>query len=285
MSITGPELSDETFHRIVGLIHDVTGITVGASRKSMVEGRLRRRLRELGVDRYEHYVELVRAGGDERLAFIDAVTTNETQFFRTPRIWAFIEQDFLPRWFAAHPGRTCRIWSAAASSGEEAHSLAIACDLFAARHTGFAYRILGTDISREMVARCEAGLYSGRSLDAFRRARPDVFAQYMLPQQEQFALAARPRSAITFRRHNLFEPLRGQQPFDLVLLRNVLIYFTASDQERVLANVGACLADDAALIIGESESLSSLTTGFAQVQPLIYGRRGGSLPGVEAQVA
>lgn len=267
-------LSDETLRRFLGLIHDVTGITVAASRKSMVEGRLRRRLRELNLESYERYYELVRAGGEELLPFIDAVTTNETQFFRTPRIWDFIEKDFLPQWFAARPGRTCRIWSAAASSGEEAHSLAIACDLFRTRNAGFAYRILGTDISQEMVAMCERGLYGGRSVEAFRRARPDVFVKYMQPQDGQFRLAAEPRAALSFRRHNLFEPLRGQQPFDLVLLRNVLIYFAPPDQEHVLSRVHACMDDDAALIIGESESLASLQTGFVHVQPLIYGKQG-----------
>jgi chemotaxis protein methyltransferase CheR len=285
MSSVSPELSDETFQRFLGLIHAVTGITVSRSRKSMVEGRLRRRLRELGIDRYERYFEVVRAGGDELLAFIDAVTTNETQFFRTPRIWTFIEQEFLPRWFAAHPGRTCRIWSAAASSGEEAHSLAIACELFRAGNPGFAYRILGTDISREMVARCEQGLYGGRSLDGFRRTRPEVFARYMLPHEEQFRLAPEPRAALTFRRHNLFEPLRGQPQFDLVLLRNVLIYFTPADQQRVLARVETCLADDAALVIGESESLASLTTGLVHVQPLVYGRNLAVAPGAGERVA
>ncbi len=285
MTPDSPVLSDETFHRFLDLIHDLTGITVNRSRKSMVEGRLRRRLRALDIDRYERYLELVRSGHDETLTFIDAVTTNETQFFRTPRIWNFIEEEFLPRWFAAHPGRTCRLWSAAASSGEEAHSLAIACDLFRSRHPGFSYRILGTDISREMVTLCEQGRYGGRSIDAFRRARPDVFAKYMRPRDGSFLLAPELRAALTFRRHNLFEPLRGQQPFDLVLLRNVLIYFTAPDQERVLAHVESCLADDGALIIGESESLASLTTGLAHVQPLVYGRRDGTLPGVEAQVA
>lgn len=285
MHVDPPFLSDTTFGLIRDLIHDLTGITVNESRKAMVEGRLRRRLRDRGLDAYERYLELVRQEAEERLAFIDAVTTNETQFFRTQRVWSFIEQEFLPEWAAAHPGRTCRIWSAAASSGEEAHSLAIACDLFRQRHAGFAYRILGTDISREMVALCERGLYGGRAVDAFRRTRPDAFAKYMVPQGDRFRLAAEPRGALTFRRHNLFEPLRGQQPFDLVLLRNVLIYFTATDQERVLARVEACLAPGAALVIGESESLGSLTTGFVQAQPLVYRRSEDAMPAPGAHVA
>jgi chemotaxis protein methyltransferase CheR len=285
MSVEYAPLSDDTFRRFLGLIHDVTGITIAPSRKSMVEGRLRRRLHVLGLASYEEYLAVATATDAERLAFIDCVTTNETQFFRTPRIWDFIERDFLPAWHAAHAGRTFRVWSAAASSGEEAHSLAIACDVFRTTHAGFSYRVVGTDISQQMIGRCEEGLYSGRSVEAFRSSRPDVFAKYMEPRDDQFRLRSEPRAALSFRRHNLFEPLRGQPVFDLVLLRNVLIYFTPEDQQRVLANVEPLMADDAALVIGESESLASLQTGFAHVQPLIYRRREHALPGTGAHAA
>jgi chemotaxis protein methyltransferase CheR len=202
--------------------------------------------------------------------FIDLVTTNETSFFRTPRIWDYLAQTFLPQWFAAHGGATLRIWSAAASSGEEAWSTAMLCEEFRAREAAFRYAIVGSDISDGILASARAGSYQGRSIEAFRQSHPALLQKYFRCEGAQASVSDALRTHVSFRRHNLYAAPRELGPFDLVLLRNVLIYFDLEGQRAVLANVRRAMRPDAVLIVGESESLTRVTTGFEFEQPLIY---------------
>ena len=263
------EISDVCYKNYCVLIHDLTGIHLRENRQDMLVGRLRKRLRALDL-KYEEYLEKVRKDASEQVVFVDLVTTNETYFYRTPRVWEHFKNVFLPEWFAANPGKEFRAWSAAASSGEEAHTLAIHCEEFKSKHPGFRYSITGTDISREMVELCEQGIYSGRSIQIFRTQHAELFNKYMQNDGAGFKAITEVRSRLKFVQHNLFEALVGQGSFDYVLLRNVLIYFTNSDQEKVLARVRAKMNDTSVLVIGESESLTQLNTSFEFISPLIY---------------
>lgn len=263
-------LNEACFGDCLELIHKLTGITIATNRNSMVEGRLRRRVRALNLSSYEEYLKLVREDRGEQARFIDLLTTNETYFYRTPRIWAYIEK-LLPVWMATHPNTVFTAWSAAASSGEEAYTLAILCQAFRDQAPGFRYQITGTDVSEERVALCQRGLYSGRSIDSFRKARPELFGRYMR-EVEDGAYEVLPdiRSRLRFQQHNLFRSLALSDRFDLVLIRNVLIYFQPRDQERVVALVQPRMTEDGIMIVGESESLTHLNTHFKAVEPLVY---------------
>lgn len=263
-------LTDECFGDYLKLIHQLTGITVMSNRKSMLQSRLRKHILSIGQSSYENYLRLVQSSAPEKVVFIDLVTTNETYFYRTPRIWDYIEKKFLPAWHQSHPRQTLQAWSAAASSGEEAHSLAVSCQIFKEKHPDFSFQILGTDISQEMVELCQAGEYAGRSIESFRRLRPDAFQKYMIPHREGFRAAPEIRSRLKFQQHNLFGSLKSPVKFDLVLLRNVLIYFTPQDQEKVLAGLRPSLRPSGVLIIGESESLTHIHSDFKAVEPLVY---------------
>jgi len=269
MQDQGPdaEISEACLMEYVELIHRWTGITVGQNRKAMLYGRLKKRMKSLGQQSFESYLQYVRNTPEEKTPFIDLVTTNETYFFRTPRIWDYLEQNFIPQWFQNHPGKTFRVLSAAASSGEEAHSLGVACQDFKERHPAFQYQISGTDISTKMVARATEGKYTGRSIETFRKQAR--FEKYMKPDGEYFRVITEIRSRLEFRAHNLFQKLPGE-PFDLILLRNVLIYFKGPDQEKVLANLFPALKPDGLLIIGESESLTHVRSEFESIGPLLY---------------
>jgi len=270
----GGLLNETIYQDCLGLIHELTGITVGPNRHSMIQGRLRRRMREVGILDFETYLKYVKKNESEKPFFIDLVTTNETYFFRTPRVWDYLSQEMIPEWHLKNPGQIFKVWSAACSSGEEAHSLAIVCEDFKEKNPSFQYQILATDISQEMVALASAGLYSGRSIESFREQRAALFQKYMKPSEPggaQFHLSSAIRSRIQFRTHNLFQSLYPKEIFQLVLLRNVLIYFTREDQEKVLANLSGQLAPQARLIIGESESLAYMQCAFSFVMPLVYG--------------
>lgn len=264
-------LGEKCLADFIELIHGLTGITIAANRNSMIEGRLRKRLSALKLTSYESYLKLVSVDKAEQVSFIDLVTTNETYFYRTPRIWDFIEKKFLPEWMALHPKTVFTAWSAAASSGEEAHTLGIICQAFKENNPSFLYQITGTDISKEMVGLCQQGQYSGRSIEAFRKTRPELFEKYMTQATgDSFEVIPEIKSRLRFQQHNLFQSLLQKEKFNLVLIRNVLIYFKGQDQEKVISLIGPKMADDGVMIIGESESLTHINTNFKSIEPLVY---------------
>lgn len=267
-------LQGKCFDDLLKLIHELTGVTIDPSRGSMVEGRLRKRLIALGLKTYEEYMKTVQDDMIERASFIDLITTHETYFYRTPRIWEYIEQKLLPEWHQKNPGVIFNAWSAAASSGEEARTLGMICQLFREKHPNFSYQILGTDISKGMVQRCEDGPYTGRSIESLKRSRPELFQKYMKKVHGDFYdVTAEIKSRLKFRQHNLFTRLPSVERFDLVLIRNVLIYFTGPDQEKVISLISPNLKSDSVVIIGESESLTHIKTNLQALEPLIYHQR------------
>lgn len=264
-------LSEKCLNDFIKLIHELTGITIASNRNFMVEGRLRKRLTTLGLTSYESYLKLVREDRSEQVNFVDVVTTNETYFYRTPRVWDYIEKKLLPEWLVSHPKAVFTAWSAAASSGEEAHTLGIICQAFKEKNPSFLYQISGTDISKEMVGLCQQGHYSGRSIESFKKTRPELFEKYMTKAVgESFQVISEIKSRLKFQQHNLFQALQHKERFDLVLIRNVLIYFKGPDQEKVISLIGPKMVEDGVMIIGESESLNHINTNFKSVEPLVY---------------
>lgn len=264
-------LSEKCLNDFIKLIHELTGITIATTRNSMVEARLKKRLLQCGLSSYETYLKLVREDRVEQTNFIDIVTTNETYFYRTPRIWEFIEKKFLPDWFSSHSNTVFHAWSAASSSGEEASTLGIICQAFKEKNPSFNYTITGTDISKEMIAICQKGSYSGRSLASIKKNRPDLFGKYFIKKEnESYQIQSEIKDRIRFHQHNLFHSLVTKDKFELVLIRNVLIYFNSTDQEKVISLIGPKMTDEGIMIIGESESLTHINTKFKLVEPLVY---------------
>lgn len=264
------EVDRSTQQALFERVHRYTGIVMTDRKWALLHGRLRRRLQTLALADYRDYLVILENQAEEVGHFIDLVTTNETTFFRTPRIWDYLRQSFLPEWANKHRGSTLQVWSAAASSGEEGYSCAMLFEEFRLTHPAFRYRILGTDISAQILREASAGVYQGRNLEGLRRAHPAMYERYLRPQGERAEIVPMLRTAVSFRQHNLFKPLLEPVRMDLVLLRNVLIYFDEAGQEAVLAQVRRAIAPGGVLIIGESESLTRLNTGFEFMQPLIY---------------
>lgn len=247
-----------------------TGIDMADRKWTLLHGRLRRRLQALSLSSYGDYLAMLDRSTEEVAHFIDLVTTNETSFFRTPRIWDHLWNDFLPAWHAAHAGNTLQVWSAAASTGEEAYSAAMLFEEFRHTHPDFNYRILGTDIAQRVLDVGRAGQYLGRNIDGLHKARPAMLEKYFRCDGTTYTVAPALRARVTFRPHNLYQPLDDTTRFDLVLLRNVLIYFDVAGQETVLENARQSMTSGATLLVGESESLNRIRTGFTYQQPLIY---------------
>ncbi|USX24327.1 protein-glutamate O-methyltransferase CheR [Oxalobacteraceae bacterium OTU3CINTB1] len=264
-----------TLSALIALVREHTGIAMSDRKSVLLERRLRPRMLALDIGSYQAYVQKVRDDHAEVPHFIDLVTTNDTLFFRTQHVWDYVESEFLPRWWREHPGQTLTVWSAAASSGEELYSIAMLCDQFAALAPGFRYRILGTDISRQILAQARAGDYAGRSVERLLASHPDWVAKYFTARADGLQVVDALKRHVTLAQHNLLKPLRPPSPFthqkfDLVFLRNVLFYFDQEHQQVVLQQVRHSMAPQARLILGESESMTGLDTAWQFERPLIY---------------
>ena len=268
---TEKSLSDVDFSKLRDIVHQETGITIPETRKSMMFSRLQRRLRETGEATFRGYIERVSSDPAEMQELTNRVTTNETYFYRTPRVWSHFREVSIPQFLEANTARAMKVWSAAASTGEEGHTMGVVLEDIRQRHRGFDYSVLGTDISSRVLAIAQEGHYVGRPVNRFKKEDPDLFSKYMVGNDaEGYRVVPDVKRRIQFKLHNLLRPLGAGGPFDVIFLRNVLIYFTNADQEKILANIHKQLRPEGTLMIGESETLKSLRCDFEPISPLIY---------------
>jgi chemotaxis protein methyltransferase CheR len=273
MSEAARKLEDATLMRLLSLVKTHTGITMEERKKDLLFARVRRRLRVVGLDTIEQYADLLESTTSEVQEFVNLVTTNETLFFRTPVIWEYFQKEFLPDWQSKNPGGTLQVWSAASSSGEEACSIAIACEEFKLIHPTFKYRIHGSDISTEVLEGAKSGSFKDKSIEGLKTRFPEYITKYFKPMSSGvYKMSPILSGNIEFFIHNLFRKPAKIQFYDIVFLRNVMIYFTDPDQELVLKNIHNSIKKSGMLILGESESLSRLKAPFTFKKPLIYQR-------------
>lgn len=232
-----------------------TGIKLDSGKTALMRRRLLGRMRELELDRVRQYLALVDSSAKERQSFISLLTTNETRFFRTARVWAYLENEFLPEWTQTRGG-VLKIWSAASSSGEEAYSLAMLCADWQEKHGPFEYHIWASDIDQDRVDQCRKGIYSGRAESVLREKRPGWAERFTRATPEGLEILPKLKNKIDFTAHNLLKPWLGPHEMNLVLLRNVLIYFAGPEFVKTVCNVWESMATEGLLILGESESLS-----------------------------
>lgn len=265
------QLSDANFERLRAIVHDETGITIADNRRSMLISRLQPRLRETGEGNFNSYIKRVVADPAEMQELTNRITTNETYFYRTPRVWTHLRDVTIKAFIDTQKGRPMKVWSAAASTGAEAYTLGVILEDTRRKNTGFEYSVLGTDISSRVIDIANEGLYIGRPIARFRREEPALFEAHMVgDDKEGFRVRRDIKRRIKFGLHNLLQPLRTGGPFDAIFLRNVLIYFTPEDQEKILRNIHNLLRPGGTLVIGESETLKNLNADFEVLAPLIY---------------
>lgn len=260
-------LSDREFAGFQRLIRSVAGISLAPTKKALVAGRLARRLKHHGLSSYAEYHRLLDAQQDERQIAVDLLTTNETYFFREPRHFDFLRERVLP----AHPReRTLRVWSAACSSGEEPYSIAM---LLAERGGERPWEIVASDISTRVLDIAQRGIYA---LDGVRGMTPELLRRHCLKgtgaQEGLFAVDPALRRRVSFLQVNLNAPLPELGEFDLIFLRNVLIYFEPQTKREVVARLQTRLRRGGHLFVGHSESLNGLVEGLQPVVPAIYRR-------------
>ena len=256
-----PTLSQATFDKFRALIYEKTGIHMRDGKQILVSNRLRKRVALLHLGSYEEYYALLTSGKapHEMPHFIDAVSTNETYFFREEKHFSALSRIILPELLKTE--KRVRIWSAGCSSGEEVYTLRIVADE-AVRAAGSGdVQIVGTDISTTVIERAREGIYHERAL---RLVPSALLTRYFVPAGEG-AYQVRPemRARVEFKVHNLFtDPPPGDR-ISIIFCRNVMIYFDKKTQATLVDGVFArAIHPDGYLFIGHSESISGFSTRF-----------------------
>lgn len=268
------KLSQLQFDRFRDFIYRQSGIRVDASKITLVSNRIRRRLRagdHLDFDTYYRHLTSPQ-GADELEEFLDAITTNETHFFRTPRHFEWFKGEFLTELIARHrqgerPAQL-RVWSAACSTGEEPYSLSICLAENSLRLRGWELSIAATDISEAALKDARAGIYKARSLEL---VTPVQLRRYFDVQEpgETWQVRSGVRNIVEFRRHNLMEPLK-LPPFDCIFIRNVLIYFDRESKQVVIRNLVRALARGGYLVVGPSEGIYDMLDPLVKRDTCLY---------------
>lgn len=262
-------LSDKEFVRFQRFIFEAAGITLSASKKPLVSGRLAKRATQNDCESYGEYLDLVTDAqhpSTETQVAIDLLTTNETYFFREEKHFDLLREAALAARASRQP---LRVWSAACSSGEEVYSMAMVLD--DCLGPGAAWEVLGTDISTRVLQRAATGHY------VVERTKhiPDAYLRkYCLrgtgAQQGTLLVERSLRQRVRFAQVNLNDTLPQLGTFDVVFLRNVMIYFSTETKRQVVARVLGPLKPGGLFCIGHSESLNDLGAPVQPVAPSIY---------------
>jgi chemotaxis protein methyltransferase CheR len=259
-----------SFETLAALLRAGSGLVIGPDKTYLLETRLAPILREHNLPDLDALADRLKPGGAApgRAALerqvIEAMTTNESFFFRDDKPFAHLRAHALPALLAARPPASrLRIWSAAASTGQEAYSLAMILAEQRAALAGRGVDILGTDISRAPLARAQAGLYT--QFEVQRGLPMQYLVKYFRKEGTEWRIADALRAMVTFREWNLLAELRPLGTFDIVFCRNVLIYFDQPTKSRVLDAIARQMAPDGRLYLGGAETVIGLTERLAAV--------------------
>jgi chemotaxis protein methyltransferase CheR len=261
-------ISTAEFARFRKLIHEIAGISLSDAKQVLLVGRLSKRLKHHGFHTFSEYYRYVTHGDDpdERQLMVDLLTTNETYFFREDKHFDFLRRTVLP---AHPPGRPFDVWCAASSTGEEIYTTAMVL----ADHFGVdgPWSVFGSDISLSVLHTAESGHYP---MEKTRGLPPEYLHKYCLKgvrsQEGTFLIDRRLRSHTRFAQINLNANLPEIGSFDVIFLRNVMIYFDQPTKQKVVAHLARKLRHGGHFVIGHSETLNGINDELRPIQPTIY---------------
>jgi chemotaxis protein methyltransferase CheR len=260
-------LSDQEFGQFQRFIFEAAGITMSASKKALVCGRLAKRVGQYQLGSYGEYFRLLKSGkaGAEVQIAIDLLTTNETYFFREPKHFTFLREQAMA---ARGRGAPFRVWSAASSTGEEAYSIAM---VLADCLDQTPWEVLGSDISTRVLERARGGHYPLERTEHIPRHYLQRFCLKGVDSEAGTLLVERAlRQRVQFCHTNLNETLPQLGMFDIIFLRNVMIYFSGDTKREVVARVLTLLKPGGHLLVGHSETLNDISGAVRPLAPAIY---------------
>jgi chemotaxis protein methyltransferase CheR len=276
MTSRAESISNADFGRLRSLIYAQSGINLSADKKTMLELRIRQRLRSLSLDSYDEYCKYLFGGHgqkEEIVHLIDVVTTNKTDFFREPDHFEYLAQQALPDLVARNQGGPpLLVWSAGCSTGEEAYTLAMVLNEFKESHPGFRFQVLATDISTKVLAKASLGVFNA---EVVKPVPADLQRKYFMrsrdPDSNLLRVVPELRRMVEFRRLNFMDADFGlTQKADVIFCRNVIIYFDRPTQERILRNLASQLVTGGYAFVGHSESLHDMNLPLVPIAPALY---------------
>jgi len=261
-----PTLTDQTFAGIASLMHSTIGLSFAESKKPLISSRLAPRIQRLGLDGFDEYLGLISSeddGGEFQMA-VDLLTTNETYFFREPAHYELLEKEL-----SSTRPRTLAVWSAASSFGDEAYSTAmLLADMNQQGRIGADWSVLGTDISDRVLQSAAAAIYPQ---DRLRAVTPERLKRHCLrgdgDSEGLVQISPKLREKVRFGQLNLCAPIEGLGPFDIVFLRNVLIYFDPPTKREVVDRVLTQLRPGGLFFIGTAEGRVPCDTPLQVLAP------------------
>ncbi|MBN2754731.1 MAG: methyltransferase domain-containing protein [Candidatus Goldbacteria bacterium] len=263
-------IDDDTYNRIKDLIHNKCGITLGPAKKALVAARVRKRMRELQITGHDEYFKAVIEDktGVELVRLLDSIATNVTSFYRESGHFDVVKQA-LSKWEDAGQTRF-RLWSAACSSGEEAYTMAFTVkEALSARAD---VKILATDISTKVLGTAHQGIYEMEKTHSIPKDIKNKYMNKILSGDKEFmAVKSEIRNMVVYKRLNLTEmpfPMNG--PLDVILCRNVMIYFDKDLRRRLAVEFHRLLKPGGLLIIGLTESLIEISNDFKRIGSSVY---------------
>ncbi|UXP32074.1 methyltransferase domain-containing protein [Reichenbachiella agarivorans] len=279
-TITNPlsrkTLSQSEFLKLSEFITANYGIKLPDHKKVMVEGRLQKRLKELNLNSFAEYIDMV-LGNEETVEvvhMINAVSTNKTDFFRESAHFDFMNEVVLPRLFEEKRASELKIWSSAASTGEEIYTIAIVMEEYMKRHslTHRSYSVMGTDISVDALHTAVNGVYNmSRIANLSHYLKQTYFLKSKDPNKPIVRVKPELRAKTSFGRLNLMdEEYLLDDMYDIIFCRNVLIYFDRPNQDKVISRLVRRLRPGGYLFLGHSESLFKSEPSLKLIKPTIY---------------
>lgn len=267
-------MDDESFARLSSYITREYGIKLPANKRSMLESRLNKKVKSLGMNNYKQFLDYIFSDEGKQgdlFHVIDLITTNKTDFFREPEHFKFLTSTHLPQWCESER-RTMNVWSAGCSSGEEPYTLVMVLEEFRRRNPQFAYNVLASDVSIRVIQSAFKGVYT---LDKIATLPMELKRAYFLRSKVQPELVrVKPeyRKKINYKRINFMDDAYGlmKQDYDIIFCRNVLIYFDKATQEKVIRKFISHLRPGGLLFLGHSESIMGMDVPLKQVRPTVY---------------
>jgi chemotaxis protein methyltransferase CheR len=269
-------ITESEFRRFQELIYRESGIWLSQAKTALLVGRLAKRLRYHRLQSFKDYYSLVIESPEERVQMLDAISTNETHFFREPRHFELLDTVIFPKWAedAAHGRRPrrIRVWSAGCSTGQEPYSLAMVLRDYFPADSGWEIEIIATDLSTRTLEIAQRGIWP----IATAREIPGAYLKKfmlkgVLEEAGKMKAGAEIRGLVRFFRLNLNDtsyPFQGI--FDLVLCRNVLIYFDLQSRTRIIRHLLEYLSPQSYLFVGHAESLHAMSGTLRNVVPTVY---------------
>ncbi len=275
---TASPMTTKTFDRFSQFIRKELGINITEAKKTMLQARLQKRMRLLGIESFEAYYDYVFSPEGltgETFAMIDAITTNKTDFFREPKHFEHLTNVVLPEILQRRSsGNTVRFWSAGCATGEEPYTLAmVLCDYMILRQT-FDFSIMASDISTQVLKKGVAGIYEHEKIEPVPMP---MRKRYLLKSKDKTSSLVRIvpelRAKVNFRRINLMErDLDIRESYDVVFFRNVIIYFDRPTQQRVIRGICRHIRPGGYIFMGHSETLNGLDLPLTPTVSTVYRR-------------